>query len=184
MKKLLCLALAILTVLSAVTVFADASDVSIAEGVRLSYNGVYCDDYQSGVEGTINVKLYNNGADDKVTFVVAEYSENGGYRKLVQSKINTCDIKAKEEKEFKVEFTPSDAENNNFSFFAFTSGNAGSIYLGDGFVLDKFQYIGTEEDGASIYKINSFTDRVYDKFRYVSTEEDGTTVYKVDRFRN
>ncbi len=183
MKKLLCLALAILTVLSAVTVFADASDVSIAEGVRLSYDGVYYDSYQSG-KGTINVMLQNNGADDKVTFVVAEYSENGGYRKLIQSKIQTLDIKAEEKKKFEVEFTPSDAANNDFSFFAFTSGNAGSIYLGDEFVLDKFQYIGTEEDGASIYKINSFTDRVYDKFRYVSTEEDGTTVYKVDRFRN
>lgn len=184
MKKLLCLALAMLTVLSAVTVFADASDVSVAEGVRLSYDGVYYDDYQSG-EGAINVTLQNNGtADDKVTFVVAEYSENGGYRKLVQSKVQTLDIKAKEKNKFEVKFAPEDAANNDFSFFAFTTGNAGSIYLGDEFVLDKFQYIGTEEDGASVYKINSFTDRVYDKFRYVSTEEDGTTVYKVDRFRN
>jgi len=83
-----------------------------------------------------------------------------------------------------VKFTPADAKSNSFNIFAFSNANAGSIYLGDEFVLDKFQYIGTEEDGASIYKINSFTDRVYDKFKYVSTEEDGTTVYKVDRFRN
>ena len=184
MKKLLCLALAILTALTAVTVFADASDVSVAEGVRLSYDGIYYDNYQSG-EGAINVTLQNNGAaNDSVTFVVAEYSEKAGYRKLVQSKIQTLDIKAKEKNKFEVKFTPADAKSNSFNIFAFSNANAGSIYLGDEFVLDKFQYIGAEEDGASIYKINSFTDRVYDKFKYVSTEEDGTTVYRIDRFRN
>ena len=183
MKKLLCLALVMLIAFSAVTVFADAADVSIAEGIRLSYDGVYYDDYKSS-EGTINVTLQNNGADDKVTFVVAEYSEKDGYKKLVQSKIQTMDIAAKEKKKFEVKFTPNDVKNDSFSFFAFTSGNAGSIYLGDEFVLDKFQYLGTEKDGASVYKINSFTDRVYGKFKYVTTEEDGTTVYKVDRFRN
>ena len=183
MKKLLCLALAILTALTAVTVFADASNVSMAEGVRLSYDGVFYDEYQSG-EGTINVTLQNSGAADKITFVVAEYTEDAGYRKLVQSKIQTLEIGANEKKKFEVKFTPNDAAADSFNIFAFTATNAGSIYLGNEFVLDKFQYIGTEEDGASIYKINSFTDRVYDKFKYVSTEEDGTTVYRIDRFRN
>lgn len=182
MKKIICLALAIFVVFATMTVFASESDVSMVSGVRLSYEGVYYDDFRDG-EGTINVNLKNKGKAESITFVVAEYEEKDGYRKLIQSKIQTLSIDADKEKTFEVKFAPVNA-GNDFNMFAFCNSNVGSIYLGKEFVLDKYQYIGDSEDGTSVYKINSFTDRVYDKFKYIQTDEDGVSVYRIDRFVN
>lgn len=182
MKKIICLTLAILVVFATMTVFASETDVSMVSGVRLSYDGVYYDDFLDG-EGTINVNLKNKGAAESITFVVAEYEAKDGYRKLVQSKIQTLSIDANSEKPFEVKFAPVNV-GNDFNMFAFCNSNVGSIYLGEEFVLDKYQYIGNSEDGAAVYKVNSFTDRVYDKFKYVQTEEEGVSVYRIDRFVN
>lgn len=157
MKKIICLMLAIMTVFTTVSVFASGEDVSVKEGLRLSYDGIYCDEIQSG-KASISVKLENNtDAVANVTFVVAEYSaDDNGFSKLVNVKTQTLGIAASTAQPFNVEFSVSNVENS-VKVFAYSSSNVGSINLG-GFVLDKFQYIGTGDDGTSIYKINRFAD--------------------------
>ena len=62
MKKIISLVLCMCMVLGCVAVFAEgAEDVSVSEGMRLSYDGIYYDEFIDS-EAKITVTLENKGA--------------------------------------------------------------------------------------------------------------------------
>lgn len=158
MKKIISLLLCMVLVLGCVSALAEgADDVTVAEGMRLSFDGIFYDEFLDS-EATITVKLENKGTKDAVpvTFVVAEYTEADGCRTMVGFKRIADSIGASASKEFELKYDVVDNENK-INVFAFCSTSMGVVSLGS-FELDAFQYVGSEADGASVYKINKFEE--------------------------
>ena len=65
-------------------------------------------------------------------------------------------IAASSKKPFELTYDVVDSKNV-INVFAFCSTSMGIVPLGS-FELDAFQYVGSEADGASVYKINKFED--------------------------
>ena len=157
MKKLISLVLCMCMVLGCVAVFAEgAADVSVSEGMRLSYDGIYYDEFLDS-EAKISVTLENKGtAAVPVTFVVAEYKVENGCKTMVGFKRIAESIGASAKKPFELTYDVVDGKNV-INVFAFCSTSMGVVPLGS-FELDAFQYVGSEADGASVYKINKFEE--------------------------
>ena len=164
MKKIISLLLCMVLVLGCVSALAEgADDVTVAEGMRLSYDGIFYDEFLDS-EATITVKLENKGSKDAVpvTFVVAEYTEADGCRTMVGFKRITDSIGASESKGFELKYDV-DSSKNIINVFAFCSTSMGVVSLGS-FELDAFQYVGNESEdvsgqvSTSVYKINKFEE--------------------------
>lgn len=158
MKKIISLVLCMCMVLGCVAVFAEgADDVVVSEGMRLSYDGIYYNEFLDS-EAVITVGLENKGTSAvPVTFIVAEYTEtDDGCRTMVGFKRIADTINASSKKPFELKYDVVDSENT-INVFAFCSTSMGIVPLGS-FELDAFQYVGSEADGASVYKINKFEE--------------------------
>lgn len=154
MKKLLCMVLAIV-IMFALLIPVSAKDGIICGDTFLTVNSVASAVIKQGY-ASIGTTFTNNTSEDvSVTMVMTEYTENGGYKKLVNRSSEKKTVPAGKT----VYADPGInivSEKALVQYFAYETETLEPIEVGQ-YIVDNMKCIGTK-DNETIYNIFSFDD--------------------------